>query len=136
MGIVAIADNLFRETPEPVLIGGRNRDTGRIVFPCPDDPDRWEAISLPSRGTLWSWTVQRFRPKSPPYSGPEEFEPFALGYVELPGAVIVESRLSDVAFDALKIGMDMQLVILPFTTDAQGNEVRLYAFAPTQEAGA
>ena len=130
MGAIAIADGVFREKPEPTLIGGRHRESGRIVFPCPDDKALWESVDLPRHGTLWSWTVQRFRPKSPPYAGPEEFQPFALGYVELPGAVIVEARLANVAFDALKIGMPMQLTVVPFSIDTDGNEVRIHAFAP------
>ena len=74
--------------------------------------------------------MQRFRPKSPPYTGPEEFEPFALGYVELPGVVIVESRLVDVEFDELKIGMEMELVLVPFSMEDEGRQVMTYAFRP------
>lgn len=133
MGASAIGEGLFRETPEPTLIGGRHRETGRIVFPCPDDGARWEAVDLPRRGTLWSWTVQRFRPKSPPYTGPEEFTPFAIGYVELPGATIVETQLTGVDFDRLTIGMAMELTTIAFSTDANGTEVRLYAFTPVTE---
>ncbi|MBJ7443693.1 MAG: OB-fold domain-containing protein [Sphingobium sp.] len=133
MGASAIAEGLFRETPEPTLIGGRHRETGRIVFPCPGDPTRWEAVDLPRRGTLWSWTVQRFRPKSPPYTGPEDFTPFAIGYVELPSATIVETQLSGVDFDRLTIGMAMELTTIAFTTDVDGKEVRLYAFTPVTE---
>ena len=130
MSAIAIADGVFREKPEPTLIGGRHRESGRIVFPCPEGKALWEAVDLPRQGTLWSWTVQRFRPKSPPDAGPEDFEPFAIGYVELPGAIIVEARLANVAFDALTIGMPMQLAVVPFSIDANGNEVRIYAFAP------
>ena len=43
------------------------------------------------RGELWSWTIQHIQPK-PPYRGPEPFEPFAVGYVDL-GPVRVEARL-------------------------------------------
>jgi uncharacterized OB-fold protein len=40
---------------------------------------------LARRGTLWTWTIQCFRPKSPPYAGDaESFEPYGVGYVELP----------------------------------------------------
>ncbi len=78
-------------------------------------------VRLPRRGKIWSWTVQRFRPKSPPYIGPEDFEPFAVGYVELAGAVIVEARLTNVAFDALKIGMEVETVLIPFASDAADN---------------
>lgn len=83
---------------------------------------------------MWSWTVQRFRPKTPPYKGPEEFEPFAIGYVELPGATIVESRLADVAFDDLRIGMPMKLTAVPFTTDDEGRQVMTFAFIPDGKA--
>lgn len=117
--------------PGPTLIGGRERATGRILFPLPADRDRFEAIELPREGRIWSWTVQRFRPKSPPYAGPEAFEPFALAYVELPGACIVESRLTGFDLDALAVGLPCRLVVEAFAGRAS------FAFAPmTPEAGA
>ena len=86
-----------------------------MQFPCPPsfDADVWEVEELPRRGTLWSFTIQRFRLKSPPYAGPEDFTPYAVGYIELPGAIIIESRLIDTPFDQLRIGMAMTLVIEP-----------------------
>ncbi len=47
--------------------------------------------------------------------------------------MIVETRIVDVAFDAIRIGMDMQTVIIPFATDASGRTVVTYAFAPVQD---
>jgi uncharacterized OB-fold protein len=123
-----IAENLLTAGDAPALVGGRDRQTGRIVFPCPADRNRYEAVELPREGRIWSWTVQRFRPKSPPYAGPEAFEPFAIAYVELPGATIVEARLSGFAFDALKVGLACRLV----TESFDGR--RSYAFAPAGEA--
>ena len=128
----AIAEGLFRAGPPPTLIGGRQRQTGRVIFPCPSDADQWEAVDLPQEGTLWSWTVQRFRPKSPPYAGADAFEPFAVGYVELPGATIVEARLQVADFDQLRIGMAMQLVTAPFVAAGEGAQTDLYAFAPIE----
>ena len=128
-----MTDGLFTAGPRPCLIGGVERETGRIVFPFPVGDPRFDAIELPRQGKLWSWTIQRFRPKTPPYIGPEEFEPFALGYVELPGAVIVETRLTGIAFDAIRIGMEMQVVVITFATDIHGQDVTTYAFAPLQE---
>jgi uncharacterized OB-fold protein len=130
-----IADGVFTPAPAPQLFGGRHLETGRIVFPCPKGVEAplFEVIALPRKGTLWSWTVQRFRPKSPPYAGPEDFEPFALGYVALPGHVIVESRLTGIAFDALQIGMALRLTTVPFSTDADGTVVLTYAFEPVGE---
>lgn len=130
----AIAEHLFIVEPDgcATLFGGRDKENGRIVFPAPADEERFETILLPRTGTLWSWTIQRFRPKSPPYAGPEAFEPYAVGYVALGNAIIVEGRLTDVAFDGLHIGMAMQVVAERFVLES--GEPRLtYAFAPAGE---
>lgn len=124
-----IAPDLFTMADgEPVLLGGRDRATGRIVFPLPQDRERYEPVALPREGRIWSWTVQRFRPKSPPYTGPEEFAPYAIAYVELPGASIVETRLTGFDHRELKIGLPCRLVIEPFAGKAS------YAFAPLESA--
>lgn len=108
-----IAPNLWTDEAEPRLIGARGAD-GRIRFPLPDGDAGagLEPVPLSRQGKLWSWTVQRFEPKRPPYSGPIPFEPFMLGYVELPGEVIVESWL--VGIDNPRIDMNVQLTIVPF----------------------
>jgi uncharacterized OB-fold protein len=59
-------------------------------------------VALSGRGTVWSHTVQRFAPKSPPYVVPEGgFRPFAVGYVELPEGVKVEAVLDCADFSEL-----------------------------------
>jgi uncharacterized protein len=130
----AIADQLIRLDADGVatLLGGRDRTSGRIVFPAPDDAERFDPIELPRTGRLWSWTIQRFRPKSPPYAGPEAFEPYAVGYVALGDAIIVEGRLTGVAFDALCIDMPMRLTAEPFLL-ASGEVRLIHAFAPAGE---
>jgi len=129
-----VAPGLFTDEQEPRLIGGRHRETGRIVFPCPDgaEGELYEPIPLARRGTLWSWTVQRFRPKTPPYLGPAAFEPYAVGYVELRDEIIVETRLTDIAFDALRVGMPLELTLLPLAQDGDA-AVLTYAFRPIGE---
>lgn len=131
-----IAANLLVEVDGAYhLIASRDRASGRTIFPArPDSDDRYDSVLLPREGRLWSWTVQRFRPKSPPYAGPEAFEPYAVGYVQLDGALIVESRLIDVDFDGLRIDMPMRLVPLPFTL-ASGVVRTSFAFAPVEETG-
>lgn len=130
-----IAPDLFVEGDQPRLIGGRHRATGRIVFPLPGGGEReqYEPVMLNPHGRLWSYTVQRFAPKSPPYAGPQPFEPFAIGYVELPGEVIVEARITGIPFDALRIGMPLSLTVDPFRTDPDGVTVYTYAFGPARE---
>ncbi|MBB4858380.1 putative OB-fold protein [Novosphingobium chloroacetimidivorans] len=103
----AIAEGLFTDETPPRLIGGKDRKSGRIVFPCPSTATH-EPVPLSREGRLWSYTVQRFRPKSPPYAGPEAFAPWVVAYVELPGEVIVEARLDDVAFEDVAVGMPVR----------------------------
>jgi uncharacterized OB-fold protein len=85
---------------------------------------------LPRRGRLWAWTTQEFAPPSPPYAGPggDAFVPYGVGYVELGDEVRVETRLTQT--QGLRIGMEMELVLVPFRTDADGNEVVSFAFRP------
>ena len=142
---VLVADGVFTwPADEPQLIGSNFPASGVTVFPradaCPKTASRVsEDVLLPRRGTLWSWTIQGFPPKNPPYIGtesPKDFVPYGVGYVQLDdpdhgGGVIVESRLTVNDPAQLEIGMEMELVVIPFAIDAQGREVLTYAFAPT-----
>ena len=130
----AIAEGLFTDETPPRLVGGRDRATGRVVFPCPPG-NQFEPVALSRTGTLWSFTIQRYRPKSPPYAGPEAFRPWPVGYVELPGEVIVEARLTNVAFEDIHIGMALELTQIPLDPDA-AESVLVHAFQPVQTAGA
>jgi uncharacterized OB-fold protein len=123
-------------TDEPELIGSRCRRCGVVAFPRQDScaactSDHVEERRLGRRGTLWTWTVQCFAPKSPPYAGAaEDFEPFGVGYVELPGEVRVEARLTEADPARLRIGMPMELVLVP----APGPDGALtYAFSPAED---
>ena len=131
-----IAPDVFTTGSPLRLIGGRHRLSGRFVFPLPQDSESYERVELPSRGSLWSYTVQRFPPKSPPYRGAEPFQPFALGYVELPGALIVESRLTEVDFEELRLGMSMEVTTTALRHDDDGTAVLTYAFRPVRDARA
>jgi len=126
-----VAPDLLRQDGAGLtLIAGRHQTSGRLVFPLPSGPD-WVPEDLPRRGALWSWTVQRFRPKSPPYAGPEAFEPYAVGYVDL-GPLIVEGRLAGVAFDGLRIGQPMRVVALELDLTDPPRRVTTFAFAPAE----
>lgn len=130
-----VAADLFVERPDgPRLVGGRRKRDGRMVFPLPTGAEAidFDAVELSPEGRLWSYTVQRFRPK-PPYNGPGDdssFRPYAVGYVELPGQVIVESRLVIDDFARLAIGMPMRATTEVFRKDTDGSDVLTYAFRP------
>jgi uncharacterized OB-fold protein len=88
---------------------------------------------LSDRGTLWTFTTQDFRPPSPPYDGAdtaETFQPYALGYVELPGEVMVEARLTESDPARLAIGQPMRLAIVPYAVRPDGTQVLTFAFSP------
>lgn len=112
--LTPIAPDLWTPGPNPQLLGGR-LPNGKIIFPMPegDAAQNVEPFALSRTGTLWSWTRQDFKPKEP-YSGPEVFEPYLLGYVELPGQVIVETRIVDANLEDLSLGMPMEFAVVPF----------------------
>jgi uncharacterized OB-fold protein len=115
------------------LLAGRRKSDGRLVFPVPTGgrSAQFDVVELGREGLLWSWTVQRFAPKEP-YDGPvgEHFRPYGVGYIELPGELIVESRLVDVDFDRLHIGMPMVLTTHAYRIEPNGTPVLIHAFRP------
>ena len=136
-----IDPGLWSDDPQPHLIGGRLA-SGEIVFPMPqgDAAEGVEPYKLSRTGTLWSWTTQGFLPKEP-YVGPgsnegpngepspPDFEPFLLGYVELPGEVIVESRIVGAQLEDLALNMPVEFCIVPFNATHD-----TYAFRPIAAA--
>lgn len=136
---VPVAEGIFTwPSDEPRLLGSRCTNCGNHMFPvqggCPKcTGSDTETVELSPRGTLWTWTIQGFPPKSPPFIGnddPATFRPFGVGYVELPGQVKVESRLTVADPSRLSVGMEMELVLDPIGTDEEGNEIVTFAFAP------
>ena len=129
-----VADGLFVWPGPPQLIAGRCVPCDAVTFPrqasCPRCT-RSDVIDelLPTRGVLWSWTIQSFRPKSL-YRGPDVFEPYGVGYVALADLCIVEARLTSANPEELHIGGEMELTLLPFATDEDGTDVLTYAFQP------
>jgi uncharacterized OB-fold protein len=135
---VAIAEGVFTwPSDSPRLLGSRCSDCGAHTFPtqpgCPRcGSESVTTVELADHGTLFTFTTQGYLPKAP-YTGPEtddDFTGFAVGYVELPGEVIVETRLTEPDPARLAIGMPVRLVIVPFRREPDGTEVMTYAFEP------
>lgn len=128
-------DHLIAGTPDaPQLIGSECRACGVVAFPAQSSCAACTSSDvterrLARRGTLWTWTIQCFPPKSPPYAGDaDEFEPYGVGYVELAGEVRVEARLTEADPERLRIGMPMELVLIP----APGGMT--FAFTPVEDS--
>ena len=86
-------------------------------------------VELGTTGTVWTWTSQEFRPP-PPYAGPTEFTPYHVGYVELPGELIVETYLTGYDDRHPEIGDHVEFAVVPFPTDDPDDDVVTYAFRP------
>jgi uncharacterized OB-fold protein len=135
---VPVASGVFTwPADEPQLIGAKCSECGIVTFPSQGSCPRCASTAmleelLPRRGRLWAWTTQDFPPPAPPYAGATgaDFEPFGIGYVELPDSVRVESRLTEADSARLHIGMEMELVVVPFRTDDDGTEIVTFAFRP------
>ncbi len=57
--------------------------------------------------------------------------PFGVGLVQLGGDVIrVEGRLTENDPAKLQFGQEVELTMIPFTTDDEGKEVVTFAFQP------
>jgi uncharacterized protein len=132
-----VAAGLIAGTPAaPQLIGSRCRACGTVTFPRQSSCQACMSVDvdehlLARRGTLWTWTIQCFPPKSPPYSGSAaDFEPYGVGYVELGGEVRVEGLLTEADPARLTIGMAMELTLIPLPGQP---ELATFAFKP--EAG-
>ena len=141
---VPVAEGLFTwPADEPRLIGAQCAACGLTGFPAGPPCQRCGGTAyteklLPGQGTLWTFTTQGFPPPSPPYDGTgpaASFQPYALGYVELPGEVMVEARLTEPDPARLAIGQPMRLVIVPYTVHADGTEVMTFAFTPLLARG-
>ena len=133
-----IADLFTWPSEEPRLLGSRCEGCGAVTFPVQSRCPRCGAttmaqLELPTRGTLVSWTTQGFPPAVDYMIVPTgaSFVPFGVGLVQLDDVVRVESRLTVNDPAQLDFGMEVELQIVPFYTDADGDEIVTFAFAPT-----
>lgn len=139
---VPIAEGLFTwPADNPALLGSRCNNCGIATFPAAQScmacsGQNVSVEELPTRGTLWTWTIQQFMPKTPYNSGetPETFKPYGVGYLELPGGVRVEGRLTENNPEKLTIGMEMDVVFDTYRVEDNGDEVIGFFFKPVEEA--
>ena len=124
----------------PSLLGSRCLDCGEHAFPgqrscraC--SGQNTQDAELGSTGTLWTWTIQSFMPKTPYCTDetPETFRPYGVGYVELSCGPKVESRLRENTPDQLRIGMPMKLEIITVRKDEQGDDLVTFQFCAAEE---
>lgn len=135
-----IDETLFVEDGGAIrLAGSRCLDCTTVGFPgrpscarCGSENVRRTALA--ADGRLWAYTVQRFTPKTPYLGAAATDRPFGVGYVDLGGEVLVESRLVG-DLSRLRPGRRMRLTLdeLP---GADGRPVFTFAFQPDDDSGA
>ena len=136
-----ITEGLFRIDGErTVLFASRRRSTGAIKFPAerpelfdgaPGIQEDIEKIELSTEGTLYTYTTQEFPPPLP-YKGnrdPKTFQPYVVGFVELPEGVLVETLIIGATADQLKIGQRLVSTTTTFEPD-EGGSLVTFAFRP------
>lgn len=115
------------------LLGSKCTKCGELFFPKRDGTvcthcqcDTFEEIQLSSRGTIFTFTEIMIRP--PGYYKGEV--PYAIGWVDLPEGIKVETQFTQVDFEDLKIGMEVEMILETLHTEEDGTEVICYKFRP------
>ncbi len=121
----------------PNLIGAKCPQCGTFVFPprennCPNpgcSADELEQVRLSRRGTLWSYTENRYQPP-PPYPQQAQFEPFAVAAVQLAdeGLIVLGKVVEGTLAADLKVGMEMELTTMALYIGDDGIEHTVYAW--------
>jgi uncharacterized OB-fold protein len=116
----------------PCLLGTRCRSCGTTFFPretafCRNpacEGSEFESVELSRRGTLWSFTDNRYPPPAP-YVAREPFEPYAIAAVELAAErmVVLGQVVPGVSVDRLRTGMEMELVLDTLYSDDANDHV-------------
>lgn len=141
MTAAMVVDGLVEHGADgPRLIGAHCVACATTYFPerahCANpacDDGRTTPTLLPARGTLYSYTFQRYMP--PPPFRMDDWAPYLLGLVDLGEGVQVMAMLSGVDADTVQIGMPLQLVTETLFTDPEGGAMATHKFAPLPAGG-
>lgn len=134
--VTAVADDLLRlDENDLALLGSRCAGCLTHYFPravsCRNpqcDEKTVVDAALGRTGVLYSWTVQRYRP--PALFRVDEWEPSAVGLVELPEGLRVIAMLTGAAPGEIPIGAALQLTTVHLFHDEDGRSVVTYAYQP------
>ena len=122
---VPAVEGWFTTDPDaPALLGSRCTTCGTYLFPkqtlfCPNPEcagTELEEVPLSRRGTVWSWTDNRYQPP-PPYVAPDPFVPYAIAAVELAEERMVVLGQVAGSTDGLRIGAEVELVLATLHED-------------------
>jgi uncharacterized OB-fold protein len=129
-----IEEGWFKDSPEGlVLVGSKCDACGKVFFPkkkvCPNCFEgQLRDVPLSKRGKLHSYTLSILGP-------PDMEKPFLCGFIDLPEGIKLYSLLTecDPWDKALKMNMDMEMVIDRIKNDEKNNEIIAYKFKPIKK---
>lgn len=118
---VPAIDGWFTLDPDaPALLGTRCVACGSYFFPkettfCrnPECTGReFDEVELSRRGTVWSFTDNRYQPP-PPYMSADPFEPYTIAAVELDRErlVVLGQMVKGIDPTQLRAGLEVELVL-------------------------
>jgi uncharacterized OB-fold protein len=126
---VPVIEGMFREEADGSgrLLGGRCPTCGASFFPkqwsfCRNPAcggTELDDVELSTRGTLWSFTDNRYAPP-PPYPAREPFEPYGVAAVQLAEEqmVVLGQLAAGTDVTGLAVGREMELIVEPlYETD-------------------
>ncbi|MGZ4138738.1 MAG: Zn-ribbon domain-containing OB-fold protein [Actinomycetota bacterium] len=135
MALSPAVPGFFTTDPEPALLGTRCRACGTYHFPAETFFCRnpacsgtdLEEVRLSRRGTIWSWTMNRY-PAPPPFPATDPFEPYGVAAVELAEErmIVLGMLARDVDTSALRIGDEVELSVEPH----RDNESLIWTWRP------
>ncbi len=112
---VPVREGLWTDEEKPQLVGSECQGSS------------FKDIKLSRRGKIYSYSVVMQRP--PVYYRAAEV-PYALGWVELPEGVRVETLFTGCNPDEIKVGMTVEMLVDKLHTEEDGSEVLCYKFRP------
>ena len=134
-GKAVAADLLSSADSGVALLGSRCTGCASTYFPravsCrnPECDDKTLVdVELGRTGVLYSWTVQHYRP--PALFRVDDWQPSAVGLVELPEGLRVLAMLTGAEPGEIPIGAAVRLTTLPLYCDEDGTPVITYAYEP------
>ena len=121
----------YDENGKPCLIGNRCQECHEFHFPPVTNCKRclgqkFEYIPFGRKGRLYTYSIIEVSSLG--------FEaPYAIGYIDLGFGIRLYSMITDWKAGELENGISMELVITKIRKDSEGNDVKGYAYRPTDK---
>jgi uncharacterized OB-fold protein len=140
---VPAVEGWFTTDDPPRLLASRGTETGSYFFPKnlafsrnPAAPaEELEEVQLSSRGRVWSWTTNHYKPPEP-YMSPDPFVPYTVLAVELVDEqmVVLGPLAAGCDPSELAVGTAVELELGPLYED-DDHEYLMWQWRPTVESG-